>query len=257
MATDFETDARPEPLTARSLGLLNIVFGVLFLLGVGYEVGVVLTLPALGRLLEWAESQQQQQLDKAMQGQRDRFDERLKAAESDEEREVIEAERTRMELNAYQAPNMMPFSFDFLDTPRIRNGILAKGGVMLVLNLLLIASGIGLWKLRRWGRSLSVAVAGLLLPALAVFAVASAREAPTIAERWSAGMTKLLLEEENLEETPPELAEVMGRYEQGMKRLFTVSSATANGLAALYPIAVLVVASRPGVRAAVARPRAS
>ena len=48
------TEAQAEPITTKSLGYLNLVFGTLHLLAVTYEAGVVLAMPTFGRLMTWA-----------------------------------------------------------------------------------------------------------------------------------------------------------------------------------------------------------
>jgi hypothetical protein len=55
-------------------------------------------------------------------------------------------------------------------------------------------------------------------------------------------------------EPSPEFVEAINQYRKGATRLFAVSVGTTSGLPLLYPIFVLVVAARPGVRLAVRRP---
>ncbi|QDV34124.1 hypothetical protein [Tautonia plasticadhaerens] len=244
--------ATPEPVTARSLGLLNIIFGALFLLGNGYEAGVVLALPFYGRLMDWGQSMARQQQDERRRALMDRFDQQIEEAESDEGRERVEAERTVAEMNDVGDLPMMEFPMDFLDRPDVRNGVLAKLGVMGSLNVLLIASGFGLTWLRGWGRGLGRAVALLMIPAVLAFLTMELIAAPSLAGGWTDGMSEMIL---GPGASPsPAFAEAIDLYRQGATRVFAFSIATTGSLALLYPILVLVVASRPGVGLAVRRP---
>lgn len=241
----------PEPITTRSLGMLNIVFGVLFLLGNCYEAGAILAMPYYARLMDWGQSMAQQQQDERRRALLDRFDQQIEEAETGEERERIEAERTLAELDDVVEIPMMNFPMDFLDRQDLRNGVLAKFAVMGVFDALLIASGFGLMWLRGWGRSLSRGVALLMVPAGLSFLAMSLLAAPSLAEGWTAGMSEMIL---GPGASPsPAFEEAIDRYRQGASRVFAFSIATTGSLALAYPIFVLVVASRPSVGLAVRR----
>jgi hypothetical protein len=246
-------DPVPEPVTARSLGILNIIFGILFLLGTSYEVGVLYAKPVYGRLMEWGQGMTQQQVDERRRAVMERFDQRLEEAGSDDERDRIEAERILAELNDAGAIPMMAVPMDFLDRPDLRKAALIESCVMVVLNGLLIASGIGLVKFRGWGWSMGRVVALLMIPAILVSLIGGVRMAPSLAEGWTADMTEMILGP-GAAEPSPEFAEAIDQYREGATRLFAVSVGTTAGLPLLYPIFVLVVAARPGVRLAVRRP---
>ncbi|MEW4568052.1 hypothetical protein AB1L88_09315 [Tautonia sp. JC769] len=241
-----------EPITAKSLGYLNLVFGSLFLLAVLYEAGVVLAMPTFGRLMTWAQSQQQEQRDAQWSARREQFQARLAAAESDEEREVIAAEQTVVSMGEVSNPAWFGFSMSFLDDPTLRTGATVKLGVMSVLNGLLIASGFGLIRLRRWGRSTARLAALAMVPAMLGFAVASVPLAPGMAERWTVELRDSLFPPMPDDDETAAIDAELAQYEQGMSRLFVAVMVGSQGLLAVYPVIVLVVASRPGVRLAVA-----
>ncbi|WP_152051695.1 hypothetical protein [Tautonia marina] len=252
MNDDSLPDTQAEPIATKSLGYLNLVFGSLFLLAVLYESGVVLAMPTFGRLMTWAQSQQQQQRDAQWSARREQFQARLAAAESDEEREVIAAEQEVFTLSDMSDPAWFGFSMSFLDDPSLRTGVMAKLGVMSVLNGLLIASGIGLIRLRRWGRSIARLSAALMLPAILGFALASVQLAPGMAERWTAELRESMFPPMPDDDETAAIDAELTLYEQGMSQLFMAVLVGTNGVLGVYPIIVLVVASRPGVRQAVA-----
>ncbi|WP_169976113.1 hypothetical protein [Tautonia rosea] len=245
------TDTQADPITAKSLGYVNLVFGTLLLLSVVYEAGVVLAMPTFGRLMTWAQSQQLQQRDAQWSARRDQFQARMEAAESDEEREVIAAEQTVFSMSEVDDPAWLGFSMSFLDDPALRTGVLVKLGIMSALNGLLIASGIGLIRLRRWGRAAARVASALMILAILGFTVVSVQLTPGMADRWTAELRESMFPPmPDDEETAAIDAELM-RYEQGMSRLFKAVMVGSNGLSCLFPLIVLVVASRPGVRLAV------
>ena len=249
--SDLQPRLKPEPIVARSLGMLNLVFGTLFILASAYESGAVLAMPMLGKFLTWALSQEAVQRERAWENRQAEFEQRLKDSESDEEREAIEAERTLAELNQPRNPQWYGFSMESLDDPKLRAGALAKLGMMVTLHGLLIASGIGLIKLRPWGRATARLSALLLILATIGFAVATIGLVPEIAERWTIEMREVLFDLPKGAEVPAAIDEALGSYEEGMSRLFSAALAGSAGLAIVYPLVVLVIVSRPGVRRAV------
>jgi hypothetical protein len=246
-------DAPAEPIAAKSLGTFNVIFGILFILAVVYEAGVILAMAAIGRLIEWGQQQQGRQGDSRWKAQQERFAERLEEAETDEERELIEAERTIAELGQIRDPEWFGVSLGFVDDPMLRRSTVAKAGILTVLNGLLIASGFGLMRLRRWGRSLAMVAAGLAIPAALGFTVVSVMLTPGMAERWTEELREGVFERTIAgggEEAAVIEAE-LATYERSIGRVMAWSTAGANAFGVIYPIVVLVVASREGVRRAV------
>lgn len=242
---------KPEPITAKSLGYFNLIFGILFILATAFEAGVVLAMPSIGMLTSWASAQEQEQRERTWQAQREDFDQRLEDAEDDVQREVIEAERTLSEMNHQGGTNWLGFSLKFLDEPSLRVGVLAKLGVMVALNGLLIASGVGLIRLRRWGRTTARLSSFLLIPATLGFTIAAVGAVPGMAERWTDEMQAMLFEDPAGPEGQPEVVvEGLDQYERGMGRLFLGSLVLSSGLALIYPVVVFAIASRAGVREA-------
>lgn len=253
MNDDALADTQAAPIATKSLGYLNLVFGTLFLLAVVYESGVVLAMPTFGRLMTWAQSQQQQQRDAQWSARREQFQARLAAAESDEEREVIAAEQMVFSMQGIENPAWLGFSMSFLDDPALRTGMLGKLGVMSALNGLLIASGIGLIRLRRWGRSTAMVASALMIPAILGFTLASTQLAPGMADRWTAELRESMFPPLPDDDETDAINAELTRYEQGMTRLFVAVMVGSNGLLVVYPLIVLVLAARPGVKNAVER----
>jgi hypothetical protein len=218
-----------------------------------YESGVVLAMPTFGRLMTWAQSQQQEQRDAQWAARREQFRERLAAAQSDDEREVIAAEQTVSSMSEVGDPAWLGFSMSFLDDPALRTGVLVKLAVMAALNGLLIASGIGLIRLKRWGRSTARLASVLMIPAILGFAVASVQLAPGMADRWTAELRDSLFPPMPDDDETAAIDAELTRYEQGMSRLFRAAMVGNTVALGAYPLIVLVILSRPGVRQAVER----
>jgi hypothetical protein len=151
----------PNPQVPRTFGMMNIVFGgLLLLMGAGYVAAWVL-LPYYTKPL----------LDQAARQQTDRKAKRdaqiadLKrqedAAKTEEDKESFQVQRENLERNA--EPDMSEFmdlsNWNVFSDIRLAIYYCTELGVGMLLNLLMVISGVGLLGLAEWARRLAVGVA--------------------------------------------------------------------------------------------------
>lgn len=186
-------EIRPDRQTPKTLGMLNVAYGlgliVVTLCSNFYAMLVPLLSVALDQQAARAEAQYQ-----ARKVEYDDLRKQEAGAATDEERKPLTEKREAMEKDqeaAVRMPRMK--SLAQLRTPAILGHLVFDLASGIVLNLAMFASGIGLWKLRRWGRYLWLGTAWLKLLRLIVLATSAALiVAPTVGRAISA------LEAENL-----------------------------------------------------------
>jgi hypothetical protein len=151
----------PNPQVPRTFGMLNIVFGgLLLLMGVGYLAFYVISPTFTKRIM--AEAEKQQAVQKA---QRETKLAELKrqedAAKTKEEKENFQSERDLLEKN--NEPDIADFSditnFNIYSDIRLTIYYFSEVIAGIVLNVLMVISGVGLLGLAEWARRLAVAVA--------------------------------------------------------------------------------------------------
>lgn len=233
MATaSSDQPAKPTSQPAKTIGVLNLVFAPLLILG-GLCVGIYMTLliPNLGKFLEV----QQQAVARQLEARRKAEVEDLEQQEADAQTEAAKA-AIRARREAILATPLMPPSPELptskmgLDDPRLIAHFAADSVTGILLNLLMFVGGIGLVRLRSWGRSLSQWVAALKIVRLGLLA---------------ASMIFVV---------SPMMARKLGALPggaNGAPRIRAMNIGFAAGYAligSIYPIVTLAVLGRPRVR---------
>jgi hypothetical protein len=266
MATDLPAGSnRPPapPTTAHKLiGTLNVLFAsALMLCGACSGVGLIMQVAMAPmseevqkNMQEAMQAQQKQELQKKIDDLKARED----AAPTDEEKSKLAAERQALEL---QPPLELPMA-DMMGVYRdpIFIGYLAADfTTAVVLNLLLLASGIGLLAAKAWGRKLGVWVAALkILRLVAVYGFALIFVVPVFSQKMGAMMDKFMAQaqqrqQQNQPGAPPmpPMGKTVGTV-YGM--LLSAGAVVMMLFGAIYPIVMLWVLTRPKVKAACGEP---
>jgi hypothetical protein len=236
-----------DPGTAKTIGVLNMVFGVCLILCVGCYGASVL----MQSLMAPAMAAQQEQMQLAMKANREQQLVQIKQQESaakGEEKARLQAQRKALESQV--EPKMPDFSHMYgLDDPLVQGYYLTDVATGFALNVALLVSGIGLINLKEWGRRLALWVAGLKIARLvALYGFYLVVIVPIILQRMTTGFQEL------------GRAAQQGAGGAGPPATFGATFGTVMAAAAammvvlgvIYPIIVLILLSRRGVKAACA-----
>jgi hypothetical protein len=244
----------PNVSACKTIGTLNIIFGAGLLL-VGLCCGLQLTVQSTVAPAVMAQQQQQFQaiFVQARQKQIEQLKGLEKTAKTDKEKADVQARLKKLQ----DAPE--PKTPDFtkmyaMDDKRVVGYWIADIASGLVLNLLMLVSGIGLVAVHEWGRRLGVWVAVLkIVRLLAVYGFAIVTIVPITTERFIEVM-KPMMEEAAVAQgggaagpSPAEMAKVIGI-------MLTSTFVGVIILGAIYPLAAWIVLTRPGVKAACRMP---
>jgi hypothetical protein len=240
----------PKPGIPKTLGILNVIFGVLLVLGGSCQLVMTVFLPAILQGAQNIAKDAQAKVEAQEKANLKSIDDQIAAAKTDEEKKALEQQRDAAAANKVQInPMDISAATDALKDPKIM--AVSFGGIItgLILHILLLVSGIGLIRLTPWGRTLGVwwgvlmivQVLGLLLATIFIAlpankpiqekAIALAEEA---AKKPGAGPG---------EASAAQMAKVMASL--------TVPMAVGQSLSGIvYPIVLLILLNTAGARAA-------
>lgn len=239
-----------EPNTGvpKTIGILNIVFGVLLLLcGVCSGLNVV-TQSAFGPMIAAQQKQIQQALEAERQAKLKKLQEQEEAAEDEQEKAKIQAQQKVVRA---QPMPVAPDTSKFMTAPGVQGYMIADALSGIALNVLMIISGIGLLALKEWGRLVAVWVAAIkVIRLVAIYGYFALAVAPVMAQQFRA------MFEEMAKAAPPG---PKAPSPEELAQISTVMGATMTGtaigmivLGSIYPVVVLILLTRARVKAAFA-----
>lgn len=233
-----------ETTIPKTLGILNLVFGVIFMLaGAGTAVQYVM-MPMLGDVME----AQQQQIADGIESQQDSALKKLledqTAAASEDKKAAIQTQIDQIKNRPRITPPNMAGMMGMTDRRVMVWGVI-NGLSGAFLNLLMIISGVGLLLLKGWGRSLAIWVAGLkiirLIGSTSYYCFVCV---PVIAQTMINTMQQMTAQ---AGPAPQQAPAEMGAWFVGIYCATAVGFAIA---ASIYPIICLVLLTRSRVKAA-------
>ena len=238
----------PDSGTAKTIGVLNMVFGVCLILCVGCYGASIL----MQSLMAPAMAVQQEQIQMATKAARDQqilqIIQEERAAKGEEEKARLRAQRKTLEGQV--EPKMPDFSHMYgLDNPLVQGYYLTDVVTGFVLNVALLVSGIGLINLKEWGRRLALWVAGLKIARLvALYGFYLVVIVPIVLERMTKGFQELdRAAQQGAAGARPPVA-----FGATFGTVMAAGAAMMVVLGVIYPIIVLILLSRRGVKAACA-----
>jgi hypothetical protein len=240
----------PNFRTARLVGIFNVNFGAFLLLCGLCFGGYTLTLPIFGRMLTQVTEQAERQGELARKAELDAADEQEKAAKTDKEK--IEAAARRLEIER-RPKSTIPVTVDFTKMGFADPQFIAWTWVDvlsgIVLNLMMIASGIGLLHWQPAGRTLGVwtAVAKIVRLFL-IYGYFILAIVPPFCRKMGVAVAEMMTQQPGFKMpggVPP------GEF---FAKVYTITySAMGLGvilLGVIYPALVWWILTRPGVKSA-------
>lgn len=239
-----------RPRVAGTVGVLNILYGLFLVLASAGSVIMTVGLPQLSILMDQVQAEQREQIQERRKARQEALIERAAAAKSPEAWAEARADLVLLDRSLPPEIPMMTTGFGMFGDPEVRRYVYVQAATMTSLNILLIASGFGLWRARRWGRTLAVWASVLKLPALVIAATVGVWwVAPRLADGWAADFQGLMTAMWGRTEPPPELRSEWETAQVSAGRAFGLLLALYAAYGMVYPAIVVVVLTRPGVKA--------
>lgn len=229
-------DVVADPHTARTLGVLNIVYALGLMCG-GLCVNLIFMSPTLFSYVAVKVGEDQAAREAKRQATIEKLVEQEKSAADEDAKKEFREAREEME----SSPDFNPFKGSFLTDARFRDPRIMGYFVFdmlsgILLNLLMLISGIGIYGLKRWGRYLGFFVAFSKILRLALLAVLSTLViAPVMSEFVTAIETAL--PEKGIPSVASQVAGMM-----------VASSWIVMLLGSIYPLITILCLKRASVR---------
>jgi hypothetical protein len=241
---------RPRTGIPKVIGILNIVFGSLLMLcSICMGLGLAAQFAA-GPMFAAQQQVFQQILEADRQQKLQDLQKRAQAAKNDKDKAEIQVQERA--LKAQPLPKL-PDMTKFMQDPALQGYSIADVVSSLILNILLLVSGIGLVRYAEWGRRLGLWIAAIKIVRLVViygfFIV-------VVVPRVTKAITSIFQEmvQEMAKAAPPGQripgpAE-MAQMGTSLGIMYTVLAIGMVIFGVIYPIIVLILLSRPRVKAA-------
>lgn len=245
-------DAPEPPTTAhKTIGILNILFStVLLLLGACCGLSLLSQL-ALSPAMEAMQQQVQQELNQSEAKRKKEIatlDEQEKAATTEQEKATIKSAREALESQTRPVVPQFDYSATMRD-PRILGFGIGDVVTGLLLNLLMLASGVGLLRSRSWARKTGVWIAALKLARLVLlYGYAIAVVGPLYSQKMSEMMEQMAAQMPQKGGGPP--PQVAQSVAVGYTIMMTACFALMMVFGSIYPAISLWVLTRLKVKRA-------
>jgi hypothetical protein len=243
--------ALPSFRTARLVGIFNVLFGAeIFLCGLLWG-SYIITLPMLGRAIQTVQKQQEDRAEASKKAELEALDEEEKGAKTEVEKVEIEARRREVKSRPrpFTAASMDLATMGMTDQKTLAWSI-AEVTSGLVLNILLLASGIGLLSWKPWSRPLGVWTSALKIVRLALlygfFVVAIA---PMIGQKYGQAVSQMMTQGQ-IGGMPKGATLATSTLVQIYTITYSLLGAGMIVCGAVYPAVAIWLLTRPGVKAA-------
>ncbi|MBN2292008.1 MAG: hypothetical protein JXM70_06250 [Pirellulales bacterium] len=227
----------------KTLGILNIVFGAVFMLiGAGTAIQYLM-MPMFSEMIQAQQQQMTQQIDSQQKQAVQKLLEEQKASVSEDEKAEIQTKIDQKKNQSRMAPPDMAEMMGMKDRRVIIWGVI-NGFSGALLNIVMIISGVGLLLLKGWGRLLALWVAGLKILRLAASTAFYCFVCVPIIAQGMMGVMEKVGAQAGPAQQPPALE--MGTMFAAMYWVQAIGFAL---VASIYPIVCLVLLTRPRVKA--------
>jgi hypothetical protein len=239
----------PNTGIPRTFGLLNVIFGVMLLLGGIGSVAWVLMAPTIGKVMQ---AQRRETLAKAKAEREARIADLKKqeaAAKTEAEKEQLRTEREAAE-SVPEPPEPPDVTiWDTYADPRYRAYFCGEVSLGIVLNIAMIVAGAGLLATAEWGRRLAIGVAwGKIVRLVAMAVITLTVIVPMTAEYTQPSLDKIAAQARL---GGPAMSNQMA---QVMPILGAVGAVGFTVVGSIYPGLAIWFLTRPRARAACAGP---
>jgi hypothetical protein len=239
----------PNTGIPRTFGLLNVIFGVMLLLGGIGSVAWVLMAPTIGKAMQ---AQRRGTLAKAKAEREARIADLKKqeaAAKTEAEKEQLRTEREAAE-SVPEPPEPPDVTiWDTYADPRYRAYFCGEVSLGIVLNIAMIVAGAGLLATAEWGRRLAIGVAwGKIVRLVAMAVITLTVIVPMTAEYTQPSLDKIAAQARL---GGPAMSNQMA---QVMPILGAVGAVGFTVVGSIYPGLAIWFLTRPRARAACAGP---
>lgn len=244
--------ALPNFRTARVMGLLNVVFATQLLLCGLVLGGYVAVMPLFTRMMSGVQKEAEDRIEQSRAGERAALAEKVESAKSVEDKALAKARleefdrRPRLSLAA--AMDMKGLG---LNDPVAIGWAWAEVITGLVLNVALLASGVGLMHWKPWARKVGLATASLKLARLVlVYGFFVLVIVPPLARNLGGMIVNMATQQQAAMGAGPGALPDASFFARVYGVMYSAMGVGMVVVGSVYPLILLWQLTRPGVRSA-------
>ena len=241
----------PKPGVPKTLGILNVVFGVLLILGGVCTIGSLVAAPMMMSFASNTVKKVEQDVDARNKAELAPIDGQIAAEKDEAKKKDLEDQRSQIIAKQAKAPNIgnMTQAMDTIKDPTIMAVSYAGAITGTLLHIVLLISGIGLIRMKPIGRTLANAWGSLII--IQVLALTTANVILVVPIQKQLVEKQVAELEKQAQGKPANSPEAMAVNLSKATASLTGPMAIAGPLTGLiYPIILLILVNTPGSRAA-------
>ena len=253
----------PQPRIPKVIGILNIVFAAALLICGACSGIYAAMMPSMAKMMTQvqaqADTQRKAQIQQSLESVA-KEEKELEALPADQKNAQTEAkkgeltERRRELEESLKRPSPMPM-FDMskmgLDDPKLIGWWATDVVTALILNVLMLVSGIALVRFKPSGLSLGKWVAGLKIARLVVlYSVFIVVIVPPLSRNYARAVVDMFQQQQAAVGKPLPPALGIDQMTRLYTIMYSITGVAMMVLGGIYPIVTLWLLSRPGARAA-------
>jgi len=233
----------PTPQRAKLVGTLNIVFAVLVMLYIASQLAMLILSPMIMEMSQNSIKGVQAKVEQQRGNRVADLKTELAKAETDEQKATLKQQLDALEKSpSPKMPDLKKFQ-DQMMTPGYKLWMVCDLLSGLALNVAMLVSGIGLFRLKEWGRKLANWTFGLKIVRLCILTAVAIVFIIPMTSKMSAEMM------EGITQGKP-MPFPMGDMAKFQAVIGMVTAVLGLVFGSVWPVVGLVLLTRPGTRAA-------
>jgi hypothetical protein len=239
----------PNPQIPRNFGLMNLIFGgILLLLGAG-QAALTVYGPKLFQPLEDQFKERFKEENAKRETRIAELKDQIKVAKTEDEKANLQTELLGLQKKPELDPKMFDQAKSLQTDPRILAYTYTEMITGIILNVLMVVSGVGLLMLAEWARRLAVAVGWLkILRWVTIVAATAFVILPITTAKMEPMLRKVQMQ---VAAGPGGGASSFAVMATQMQAVLTIVTSVASAvIACIYPVFLIWFLTRPKARAA-------
>ncbi len=246
----------PNPKGPKSIGLWSVLFSLVLLSCSVLNLSVILAMPWIQGMLQSVDKTVQDQAQARRQASIEKLESDIKAMADPEQKKLLEEQLEATKKQPAQKGPMVGAAFKVMGEPKLRAMYLVDYGSAVVLNGMMLVSGLGLLALKEWGRKLALWTAGSKIARLTILMLVNILVMVPLMQKQFGKVIQEMSDQGQGNAGAQQFAGMFKTIMDGMQVFAWVGGSIGLMAAIAFPIIVIVVLVKPESKAACLPPEA-